>query len=108
MAGLDPIGCCTTRSRGTEQLSNPKFMDIRDPEVQEPMRAGDVASGRGHRSIPDPLLDGIRPTGKHDVDAAFQFVLVGAQTHQPHRDDLIKVRGPAKKMGKEQLVPSSK
>lgn len=67
------------------------------------MRTGDVAAGHYHRSHPDPLLEGIRPTGEHDVDTAFQFVLIGVQTHQPHRHDLIKVRGPAEHMGEEQL-----
>ena len=106
MAGLDPIGRCPTRSRGIE-LSNPKFTDIRDPRSKN--RCAPVTWPRAVATGPirNSLLDGIRPTGNHDLDTAFQLVLVGVQTHQSHRHDLIKVRGLAKKMGEERLVPSS-
>lgn len=83
-------------------------MDDREPEVQELVRAGDVAAARRDGSLPDPLLDPIRPTGKHDVDTAFQLVLVWARARQPHGHELIEVRRLANNMGEEQLVSSSK
>jgi hypothetical protein len=74
-------------------LSDPKVDDVRDLEVQELACGGDVAAGCDHRSHSDPLLMGIRQTGEHGVDAAVQLVPVGVQIHQPHRHDLVEVRG---------------